>query len=127
LIRANQRIRTADRPCADGLDHPAISLHRRAVPEQAAFWLVVYVFGASILGSAAGVLVVGSLSAANRLAPHDGRAQAISSYLWQPRSSRRPGFAGVCPASRYAGEPHANPRSLRLPRRSSSAPRRLAA
>jgi hypothetical protein len=40
-----------DRPCADGLDHSAIHLNRRAVPQRAAFWLVAYEFAATILGT----------------------------------------------------------------------------
>ena len=39
-------VRTQDRPCADGLEQSALRLHRRAVPREAAFWLVGYVFGA---------------------------------------------------------------------------------
>ena len=45
-------VRTQDRPCADGLEQSALRLHRRAVPREAAFWLVGYVFGAIILGTA---------------------------------------------------------------------------
>jgi MFS family permease len=45
-------VRTQDRPCADGLEQSALRLHRRAVPREAAFWLVGYVFGAVILGTA---------------------------------------------------------------------------
>src|SRR5580700_8056945 len=45
-------VRTQDRPCADGLEQSALHLHRRAVPREAAFWLVGYVFGAVILGTA---------------------------------------------------------------------------
>ena len=37
-------LRTQDRPCADGLEQSALRLHRRAVPREAAFWLVGYVF-----------------------------------------------------------------------------------
>ena len=46
------RIRTPDRPCADGLGQSAISLNRRAVPSDIAFWLAAYVFAAVILGTA---------------------------------------------------------------------------
>ncbi|MGN6251310.1 MAG: hypothetical protein ACTHNS_05795, partial [Marmoricola sp.] len=45
-------VRTQDRPCADGLEQSALRLHRRAVPREAAFWLVGYVFGAVMLGTA---------------------------------------------------------------------------
>ena len=45
-------VRTQDRPCADGLEQSALRLHRRAVPREAAFWLVGYVFAAVILGTA---------------------------------------------------------------------------
>jgi MFS family permease len=44
-------VRTQDRPCADGLEQSALRLHRRAVPREAAFWLVGYVFGAVMLGT----------------------------------------------------------------------------
>ena len=46
------RARTPDPACADGLGQSAISLNRRAVPREAAFWLVGYVFAAVILGTA---------------------------------------------------------------------------
>jgi MFS family permease len=49
---AHARIRTPDRPCADGLGQSAISLNRRAVPSDIAFWLAAYVFAAVILGTA---------------------------------------------------------------------------
>jgi MFS family permease len=45
-------VQTQDRPCADGLEQSALRLHRRAVPREAAFWLVGYVFSAVILGTA---------------------------------------------------------------------------
>jgi MFS family permease len=45
-------VRTQDRPCADGLEQSALHLHRRAVPREGAFWLVGYVFGAVVLGTA---------------------------------------------------------------------------
>jgi MFS family permease len=48
----NTRIRTPDRPCAEGLGQSAISLNRRAVPREIAFWLAAYVFAAVILGTA---------------------------------------------------------------------------
>jgi MFS family permease len=51
------------------------------VAGMAAASLALFLTGAVIGGSAVGGLVVGSLSAANRLAPHGGRAQAISSYF----------------------------------------------
>jgi hypothetical protein len=38
---ASQSIWTADRPCIDGLGQsPGIHLHRLAVPQEVAFWLV---------------------------------------------------------------------------------------
>src|SRR5580692_5191576 len=45
-------VRTQDRPCAEGLEQSALHLHRRAVPREATFWLVGYVFAAVILGTA---------------------------------------------------------------------------
>jgi MFS family permease len=52
MAQANTRIRTPDRPCAEGLGQSAISLNRRAVPREIAFWLIAYVFAAVILGTA---------------------------------------------------------------------------
>src|SRR5487761_899881 len=45
-----QGIGMPDRPCVDDLDRPA-TIHRLAVPRQAAFWLVGYVFAVTILGT----------------------------------------------------------------------------
>ena len=52
MPQVKRRARTPDRACADGLGQSAISLNRRAVPREAAFWLVGYVFAAVILGTA---------------------------------------------------------------------------
>ena len=52
MPQVKTRARTPDRACADGLGQSAISLNRRAVPREAAFWLVGYVFAAVILGTA---------------------------------------------------------------------------
>ena len=51
MTRVHAHIRTPDRPCADGLGQSAISLNRRAVPREIAFWLIAYVFAAVILGT----------------------------------------------------------------------------
>src|ERR1700685_4313664 len=51
MTQVHARIRTPDRPCADGLGQSAISLNRRAVPREIAFWLIAYVFAAVILGT----------------------------------------------------------------------------
>jgi MFS family permease len=45
-------LRTADRPCADGLGQSANGLSRRAAPGKIAFWLIAYVFAAIMLGTA---------------------------------------------------------------------------
>jgi hypothetical protein len=50
MTQARQGIRAPDRPCADHLDRPA-SIHRLAVPQEVAFWLVAYIFGITILGT----------------------------------------------------------------------------
>jgi MFS family permease len=50
MTQALQGVRAPDRPCVDGLDRPA-RIQRLAVPREAAFWLVAYVFGATILGT----------------------------------------------------------------------------
>jgi MFS family permease len=50
MTEARQGIGTPDRPCVDDLDRPA-TIHRLAVPRQAAFWLVGYVFAVTILGT----------------------------------------------------------------------------
>src|SRR5258705_144139 len=52
MPQVKRRVRTPDRAFADGLGPSAISLSRRAVPQEAAFWLVGYVFAAVILGTA---------------------------------------------------------------------------
>ena len=52
MTQAHARIRTPDRPCADGLGQSAIRLNRRAVPREIAFWLIAYVFAAVMLGTA---------------------------------------------------------------------------
>ena len=52
MPQVKPRARTPDRACADGLGQSAVSLNRRAVPREAAFWLVGYVFAAVILGTA---------------------------------------------------------------------------
>ena len=52
MTQVKPRARTSDRPCADGLGQSAISLNRRAVPREVAFWLIGYVFAAVILGTA---------------------------------------------------------------------------
>ena len=52
MTQVSSRVRTPDRPCVDGLGQSAIRLNRRAVPREIAFWLVAYVFGAVILGTA---------------------------------------------------------------------------
>ena len=51
MTQVHARIRTPDRPCADGLGQSAISLNRRAVPREIAFWLIAYVFAAVMLGT----------------------------------------------------------------------------
>jgi MFS family permease len=51
MTQVRARIRTPDRPCADGLGLSAISLNRRAVPREIAFWLIAYVFAAVMLGT----------------------------------------------------------------------------
>ena len=50
MTQALQGVRAPDRPCVDGLDRPA-RIQRLAVPRKAAFWLVAYVFGVTILGT----------------------------------------------------------------------------
>jgi MFS family permease len=52
MTHVHARIRTLDRPCADGLGQSAIRLNRRAVPSEIAFWLIAYVFAVVILGTA---------------------------------------------------------------------------
>jgi MFS family permease len=52
MTHVKPRVRTADRPCADGLGQSANRLSRRAAPGEIAFWLVAYVFAAIILGTA---------------------------------------------------------------------------
>jgi MFS family permease len=52
MTQVHARNRTPDRPCADGLGQSAISLNRRAVPREIAFWLIAYVLAAVILGTA---------------------------------------------------------------------------
>jgi MFS family permease len=52
MTQVNQRARTPDRPCAEGLGQTAIRLNRRTVPREVAFWLAAYVFAAVILGTA---------------------------------------------------------------------------
>jgi MFS family permease len=52
MTQVHARTRTPDRPCADGLGQSAISLNRRAVPGEIAFWLIAYVFAAVVLGTA---------------------------------------------------------------------------
>jgi MFS family permease len=52
MTQVRARIWTPDRPCADGLGQSAITLNRRAVPREIAFWLIAYVFAAVILGTA---------------------------------------------------------------------------
>lgn len=51
------------------------------VADMSAASLAIFLIGTITGGSAAGALVVGSLSAANRLAPPEARAQEISSYF----------------------------------------------
>lgn len=52
MTQVNARVRTPDRPCADGLGQSAIRLNRRAVPREIAFWLAAYAFAVVILGTA---------------------------------------------------------------------------
>jgi MFS family permease len=52
MTQVHPRVRTADRPCADGLGQSAIRVSRRAVPGEIAFWLIAYVFAAVVLGTA---------------------------------------------------------------------------
>jgi MFS family permease len=52
MTQANARIRTPDRPCAEGLGQSAMKLNRLAVPREIAFWLAAYVFATVILGTA---------------------------------------------------------------------------
>lgn len=52
MTQVNSRVRTADRPCADGLGQSANRLSRRAAPREIAFWLAAYVFAIVILGTA---------------------------------------------------------------------------
>src|SRR5690348_3372040 len=52
MPQVKRRVWTPDQACVDGLGQSAISLNRRAVPREAAFWLVGYVFAAVILGTA---------------------------------------------------------------------------
>jgi MFS family permease len=52
MTQANARIRTPDRPCAEGLGQSAIRLNRLPVPREIAFWLAAYVFATVILGTA---------------------------------------------------------------------------
>jgi MFS family permease len=52
MTQVNTRVRTPDRPCADGLGQSAIKLNRRAVPREIAFWLAAYAFAVVILGTA---------------------------------------------------------------------------
>src|ERR1700729_4317537 len=52
MTQVNRRVRTSDRPSADGLGQSAIILNRRAVPSEVAFWLIGYVFAALVLGTA---------------------------------------------------------------------------
>ena len=48
MTQVRARIRTPDRPCADGLGLSAISLNRCAVPREIAFWLIAYLFAAAL-------------------------------------------------------------------------------
>jgi MFS family permease len=52
MTHVNLRVRTADRPCVDGLGQSANRLSRRAAPGKIAFWLIAYIFAANMLGTA---------------------------------------------------------------------------
>ena len=52
-VGTRRALHGADRPCVDYLDGPArLPLHRLAVSREVAFWLVAYVFGITIMGTA---------------------------------------------------------------------------
>src|ERR1700761_7963983 len=52
MMQVHPRVRTADRPCADGLGQAAHTLSRRGAPREIVVWLAAYVFAAVILGTA---------------------------------------------------------------------------
>ncbi|HEX4257170.1 MAG TPA: MFS transporter [Streptosporangiaceae bacterium] len=53
MTSVRERTPVADRPCVDYLGQSArLPLSRLSVPRQVAFWLVAYVFGVTILGTA---------------------------------------------------------------------------
>ncbi len=65
--------------------------------------LVLFGIGAVVAGSAFGALVIGSLSAANRLASAETRAQVISTYFVFAYSGLSIPVVGVGVASDYVG------------------------
>jgi MFS family permease len=69
----------------------------------AASSLALFGIGAVVAGSAFGALVIGSLSAANRLAPEGTRAKAISTYFVFAYAGLSIPVAGVGVASDYVG------------------------
>jgi MFS family permease len=66
--------------------------------------LTLFVIAAVVGGSAFGALVIGSLSAANRLAPPESRAQVISSYFVFAYSGLAIPVVGVGVAADYVGD-----------------------
>ena len=66
--------------------------------------LVLFGIGAVVAGSAFGALVIGSLSAANRLASAETRAQVISTYFVFAYSGLIIPVVGVGVASDYVGD-----------------------
>ena len=66
--------------------------------------LTLFVIAAVVGGSAFGALVIGSLSAANRLAPPETRAQVISSYFVFAYSGLAIPVIGVGVAADYFGD-----------------------
>jgi len=65
--------------------------------------LVLFGIGAVVAGSAFGALIIGSLSAANRLAPEGTRAKVISTYFVFAYSGLSIPVVGVGIASDYVG------------------------
>jgi MFS family permease len=65
--------------------------------------LVLFGIGAVVAGSAFGALIIGSLSAANRLAPERTRAKVISTYFVFAYSGLSIPVVGVGIASDYVG------------------------
>jgi MFS family permease len=65
--------------------------------------LALFVAGAVVAGSAFGAMIIGSLSAANRLAPPEARAKVISSYFVFAYTGLSIPVIGIGVASEYVG------------------------